>query len=202
MFGTDVEYLCVTTTMITTKYLSCLILRRNLPFLVLLTLLSIGNAQVGSFGNSTISGTNVEVNTRTALTSNVTAGSTQLSVLSSSMTGAGFGSALSAGDLILIIQMQGASIDTTNTSDYGNITAYNNSGNYEFRCIESIVNSTTVVVSIPLSNSYTADGKAQIIRIPRYSNLTVPTGNSISPAAWNGSVGGVTAIEIDSTGEP
>ncbi|MDW8159331.1 MAG: hypothetical protein RML72_10730, partial [Bacteroidia bacterium] len=37
------------------------------------------------------------------------------------------------GDKVLIIQMKGATIDQTNTANYGNILNYNSAGNYEFQ---------------------------------------------------------------------
>jgi hypothetical protein len=45
---------------------------------------------------------------------------------------------LSAGQTVLLIQMKGATIDGTNTSTYGNITAINDAGNYEFNIICSV----------------------------------------------------------------
>lgn len=173
----------------------------KLPKTALFTLLIITSlnlkAQRGIHGSVSISSSNVDVNTRTYLTSNVSAGATSVTVNSSSMTGAGFPGALTAGDLVLIIQMQGATINTGNSASFGNITAYNTAGNYEFRCVSSVPNSTTIQFSVPLSNAYTVAGHTQIVRIPRYTNLTVGSSRSISPATWNGNSGGVTAIEIN-----
>ena len=39
---------------------------------------------------------------------------------------------LTASGLLLVIQMQGASIDSSNTANYGNVTNYNNAGLWEF----------------------------------------------------------------------
>ncbi|MGK0391102.1 MAG: hypothetical protein ACI94Y_003864, partial [Maribacter sp.] len=43
------------------------------------------------------------------------------------------------GDVIIIIQMQGADIDTSNTSSFGSITALNGAGLYEKNEISDIV---------------------------------------------------------------
>src|SRR5580658_416708 len=42
---------------------------------------------------------------------------------------------LTAGSKVLLIQMKGATIDNSNTATYGNITALNNAGNYEFNYV-------------------------------------------------------------------
>jgi len=166
-------------------------------FLAVLFYLSQASAQPGINGSATVSTTNVSVNSYAYLTANAVAGSTSLTVNNSSMIGGNFSTALSAGDLLLIIQMQGASISVVNNSNFGQITNYNNVGRYEFRCVSSIPNINTIVVSVPLSNNYTATGHVQIVRIPRYNSLNVTAGGSIRPLAWNGLTGGITAIEVN-----
>jgi large repetitive protein len=153
-------------------------------------------SQIGKSGVGTISTTNVDVNTRTYLTNNVNSGTTTLTVANSNLNGSVFSGNLASGDLIMIIQMQGASINTSNNSSYGSVTNLNSSGLYEIRCVASVPNSTTINVSVPLTNSYSASGKTQIIRVPRYTNFTLNASASIFPAAWNGNSGGVTVIEV------
>src|SRR5690606_20593541 len=41
------------------------------------------------------------------------------------------------GDTVLMIQMKGATIDTTNTANFGNILNYNGAGNYEYNTIKA-----------------------------------------------------------------
>lgn len=164
-------------------------------FLVLILSFN-AKAQMGVHGTRTVTGTNVELNTRTYLTANATVGATSISVNNSSMTGAGFATGLMAGDLVLIIQMQGATISNANTSAFGSVNSYNNAGRYEFRCVSSVPNATTIMFTVPLTNAYTANGHVQVVRIPRYSSMTINAGNSIRPATWNGTTGGITAIEI------
>lgn len=164
--------------------------------LVLLFIAGKSYAQMGAQGAGNIVGTNVDVNTRTSLTANIVAGSSTLTVTNSTLSGGSFASGLTSGDLILVIQMQGASINTSNSALFGTITNYNSVGLYEFRCVSSVPNVTTINVTVPFSNSYTASGKVQVIRIPRYTSFNLASGNSIRPAAWNGSSGGVTVIEV------
>jgi hypothetical protein len=46
-------------------------------------------------------------------------------------------SAFNTGDTVLMIQMKGAVIDSTNTATFGTITNYKNAGNYEFNYVKS-----------------------------------------------------------------
>lgn len=174
-------------------------LKKNyLKFLLIFALISGTQleAQKGKQGSVSISSSNVDVNTRTYLTSNVSSGATSITVQNSALSGPNFVGTLSAGDLVLIIQMQGASMNVTNSSSFGAINNYNSSGRYEFRCVSSVPNSSTINFNVPLQYAYSASGHTQVIRVPRYSSLTISSGRSIKPADWNGQVGGVTVIEV------
>lgn len=149
------------------------------------------HGQAGKNGALTVSAAGVVVNAYSALTADAAAGATTLTVASTS--------GLSTGDLVLLIQMQGATINTTNTSSYGTITAYNNAGNYELAVVQGVSNSTTFGLSKGLSRSYSAVGKAQIVRVPRYTTLTVNSGASITGTPWDGTIGGVVALEATGT---
>ncbi len=102
----------------------------------------------------------------------------------------------SAGDRVLIIQMKGATINNSNSSSFGNITAYNNAGNNEFNEIASI-SGNNVTVTNALVNAYTTTAKVQLVRIPQYTNPTI-TGNITCPV-WNGTTGGVIVLEACGT---
>lgn len=153
-------------------------------------------AQPGIKGAGNITGTNVSLNTYTYLTTNASAGTNSIRVNNSALTGTNFTTALSAGDMVLIIQMQGASINVANSASFGAITNYNNVGLYEFKCVASVPNSTTILFTSNLTNNYTSSGHVQIVRIPRYSSFNLSAGNSVQAAAWNGNTGGITAIEV------
>ncbi len=122
---------------------------------------------------------------------------------------AGYGShAITSGDILMIIQMQGAAINATNTSNYGNGTGsaqgyLNNAnlyaGNMEFITANSSVPTTggTLTLKNNLTHSYlnqayngtTGQYTYQIIYVPVYYDLRL--GATISAPAWNGSTGGV-----------
>ncbi|PKP51774.1 MAG: hypothetical protein CVT95_00075 [Bacteroidetes bacterium HGW-Bacteroidetes-12] len=162
-------------------------------------------AQRGKDGAKIISGTEV-VNAFTILTSNASIGSTSITVANSSLT-TNFPTPLSQGDLILIYQVQGASIEDTvdninigNSSrffqSWGSITNYNNTGNYEFLQVSSVPNATTINFDCALSLNYTAADRVVVIRVPRYTSLTVNNGGILTTLPWNGSIGGVLAVEV------
>lgn len=164
--------------------------------LVLSLISSFGLAQLGKHGDITIANQTI-VNEYTFLTANANASSTSLSVNNSILNSNGrFTNALETGDLILIIQHQGATLDVNSTpQDWGAITSYNNAGNYEYCEVANVPNSTTIEIRCGLSKDYTSTGNVQIVRVPRYENLTI---NSVITAdAWNGQTGGIIAIECN-----
>ncbi|MBI1343187.1 MAG: T9SS type A sorting domain-containing protein [Terrimonas sp.] len=105
--------------------------------------------------------------------------------------------ALSNGDLVLIIQVQGADITTSNTAAYGAITSYNNTGNYELKTVYN-VSGNTIYFCEGLTNSYSQGGRnrTQVVRIPRLSSLLIGSGVTITGMPWNGSTGGIVALEM------
>ncbi|MFZ5635480.1 MAG: hypothetical protein ACOY82_02725 [Pseudomonadota bacterium] len=149
--------------------------------------------QIGKDGALTVGAANTTVNTTTALTAAAAAGATTITVASAA--------GITAGDVLMVYQAQGATIGTANTSAYGAVTALNSAGRYEFVSVASVAGTTitlgTLCDTTPLRFSY-ANG-AQVVRVPQYSSLTVNAGASIVPAAWNGSTGGVVAVIVDGT---
>jgi gliding motility-associated-like protein len=103
---------------------------------------------------------------------------------------------LSLNDTVLIIQMQGAVIDHTNSASYGDITNLNNTGNFEFNIIDNI-NLSTHIVSFKcnFSNAYT--GLIQLVKVRTFQNATVVA--SLTANQWNGSSGGVIALIVNGT---
>lgn len=97
-----------------------------------------------------------------------------------------------AGDLVMVLQSTGivpeppssgpSSIDLTN----GPV------GRWEFTRVVAVTGGRLVLTE-PLLYSYAA-GVTQLIRVPEYTHVTVNAARSISPLAWNGSVGGVVAF--------
>ena len=177
----------------------------------------VGLSQRGKNLNYTVPTLNTVVNTYTTLTSG-NAGSSTLTVASNALTGAGFTAPLAPGDLILIIQMQDAELNIDSydgtfggqTRPYGTTAAnanqfghqfgtvlnYRNAGKYEIKEVQSVSGGTTINIACGLTNTYVAAGHPQVVRIPRYNNLTLPSNTSIVPVAWNGTTGGIVAVEV------
>ncbi len=153
-------------------------------------------SQFAKDGDVTISNNSI-VNEYTFLTANVNIGSTSITVNNSALNSNGiFSSNLSSGDLILIIQMQGLTVDQSSPNlNYGSITNYNSCGNYEYAEVQSVPNGQTINLRCGLKFSYSSSGKTQIIRVPRYNNLTI--NSTITAPAWNGSTGGIVVVEAN-----
>jgi uncharacterized repeat protein (TIGR01451 family) len=138
----------------------------------------------------------------------------------------GASTAISPGDLLLFIQMQGATINSTNTGAYGDgipgdpgsgSTSLANSGEYEFVTATSSVPTTGGTLTFigtgatlngnpnsGLLNNYTntaatsSQGKTtfQVIRVPQYSSAALSS--ALTALSWNGAVGGVLALDVSS----
>lgn len=105
-------------------------------------------------------------------------------------------SGFAIGDKVLIIQMKGATVSTANNTAFGDITAYNNAGNYEFTEIEDI-QGLNILLKYDLLRTYTPAGLVQLVTIPQYVDVTV-TG-TLTAQAWNGNTGGVLVFEASGT---
>ena len=152
------------------------------------------------------------VNTYYPGTADVAAGATSIPV------GAARGSATGIGvaDLLLVIQMRDTNINATNTTSYGSgvagtpfgYTALRNSGLYEYVVAVSLTGGNLTITGANgggLVNAYhnaavtTAHGqrKFQVVRVPQYSSATL--GSALTAAAWDGSTGGILAVDVSGT---
>jgi len=102
----------------------------------------------------------------------------------------------SVGAKVLIIQMQGATTDLSNTATFGSITSYGNAGYYEFQTISSLT-ATRLTFSSTLYNTYDVAGAVQVITVPQYTSATVTAKLTAMP--WNGSTGGILAFDVSGT---
>lgn len=104
---------------------------------------------------------------------------------------------LSTGDRVLIIQMKGATINSTNSSSFGNITDIGNAGKYEFSSICGFLNNT-IVLSNHLLHTYDVS-KVQVIRVPVFTDVTIS--GELRATEWDpvSETGGVIALEATGT---
>jgi hypothetical protein len=133
------------------------------------------------------------------------AGATTISLGTSNIDGAA--TPIAVGDLLLVIQMQDAVINTSNNTAYGanngsgaGATALNNTGRYEYVAALSAVGTGGGTVTIRgtgagngLLNTYTnaaysgtqGQRRFQVVRVPQYSSATL--GSGLTAAPWDGS---------------
>ena len=139
----------------------------------------------------------------------VTAGATSFAI------GAANGAApITAGSLLLIIQMQAADINSSNTATYGSGVAGPASGNlananflagqYEYAVATNNVPLAGGVLNLSssLANSYSnanatataGQRRFQVVQIPQYSSLTL--NGTLTAAPWDGATGGIVAFDV------
>ncbi len=167
--------------------------------------------------NCATSGTHtqsVNENTYYPGTSASVAAGSQTITLGAAGSGANFSNTpIAVGDIILIIQMQGAKINvpaSSTSSNYGSnagglgagfLATNLLAGNMEFAVATSAVPLAggSLTIAAGLTNAYAntpygTDGQYsyQIIRVPSWFNIKLTS--TVTTAQWNGSVGGVTVI--------
>ncbi|MBU0488499.1 MAG: gliding motility-associated C-terminal domain-containing protein [Bacteroidetes bacterium] len=188
-------------------------LRYTVISLILLIAALPVNAQPGKDGGKVVSSANTVVNEYTTLSANVAPGGTSIQVASNVFNSSGnFAGPLGPGDLIFIIQLQGATPNCWPERDWGagpdqyygmpydstwgEVVNYNNCGNHEFAQVAGVNGSYGILLDCGLQFGYSDTGKVQVIRVPRYSSLNIVSGSSITCPEWNGTTGGVVAIEV------
>lgn len=112
----------------------------------------------------------------------VIAAKTQTSVSVSGTTATvGNSEGFEVGDKVLFHQTQGTP----------------NAGKWEMAQIVA-KNGTSWTLDHTLTNSYdSVNGRAQAVKIPRYTSITVQSGGTLTALPWNGSTGGILVFESD-----
>lgn len=137
----------------------------------------------------------------------VSAGATSIPLGTANGTGT-----ISLGTELLVIQMQDASINDSNSVAYGNgytgtgFTTINNAGNYEFVTATGPISGGSVPVlgagiggGLVFGYNAIAPGTNngastyQVVLVPQYSSATL---GAITIPAWNGSTGGILALDV------
>lgn len=182
----------------------------KLLIIAFITILTATNiiSQKGKNGNLTINNKTI-VNEFAYLLNDANAGDVQITTSQTTLNDNNrFVNSLSKGDLLLIIQMQGASLNASAepwtgngiyglpiSPQWGEITNYNNCGNYEFVEVVNINSSSVITIRCGLQKNYTAIGKTQIVRVPRLETLTI--NDTLTTQQWNGSTGGICVVETN-----
>lgn len=154
-------------------------------------------AQVGKHGSKTISSQTI-VNEYTYLTQDAI--STNILHVTNSFLNQNnrFQTNLSPGDLIMVIQMQGAIINgTPQDSSWGSVLSYQGSGLHEFAEVLEVPDNTTIIIKCRLKYNYSYLAKTQVIRVPRYTTLTISDNATLTCPEWNGQMYGVVVVEAN-----
>jgi uncharacterized repeat protein (TIGR01451 family) len=154
-------------------------------------------ALTGVDGDLTVTAPGTVLNRYAVLSADVSAGATSLEVTAATDLDHPTFGPLSSGDLVLIIQMQGASIDTSDTAAYGTLTALNSAGLHEFAVVRRVDGNILHLACAGLRSGYSAAGRTQVVRVPQFSNLTIEAGGSVVASPWNGQRGGVVVLHVE-----
>lgn len=99
------------------------------------------------------------------------------------------------GMVILIIQNNGASIQTSNGESFGNITTLNGAGLYEYNRITEI-NGQLLSLENTLQNTY-LPSNTQVVGATISSDIIID--GDVSALAWDGNKGGIILIEAENS---
>jgi uncharacterized repeat protein (TIGR01451 family) len=151
---------------------------------------------------------------------NVAAGATSITVGAATGGPGGVPGPIAAGNLLLVIQMQDASINDADTVAYGNgytgqgFTALNSAGDYEFVTAQSAVPATGGTLTIAgtgaggglvfpyhssAASATAGQSTYQVIVVPQYTTASFNATTPPSAPAWNGSTGGVLVVDTSAT---
>ena len=98
---------------------------------------------------------------------------------------------------VLLVQMKGATINTSNNSSFGTVTSLNEAGNYETGTICSIIGDSVFLFHNLLNTYSPAAGKVQLVQFAEYYSANVT--DTVKAASWNNTTGtgGVIALYAD-----
>ncbi|NJL13175.1 MAG: T9SS type A sorting domain-containing protein [Microscillaceae bacterium] len=108
--------------------------------------------------------------------------------------------AFGVGKKVLLIQMKGATINTSNTSSFGEITSFNQAGNYEFTEVTALTGSGPAysLTLQALSRSYDIGRAVQLVSVPQYDEVEVV--GTLTAQAWNPALGTGGILVLEATG--
>lgn len=108
------------------------------------------------------------------------------------------------GEYVIVMQMQDDAIgtNTTNAATFGDLGSIQSAGLFEVNIISSHTEAAglpnTIVLQNALLNTYHigTNASVQIISYPQLGTPNYATSSNIGTAAWNGTIGGVTALYV------
>ncbi len=121
----------------------------------------------------------------------------------------GYTTTMVVGDLLMIMQMQDGTIDSSNSSNYGNgsgsgngVLTLDSAGLYEFVRVTNVAGTTNITFTPALTNQYkyttgVPQKRYQVVRVLQFSS--VATTIAVTTPPWNSSTGGVVAMDVRDT---
>lgn len=113
-------------------------------------------------------------------------------------------SGFTTGDVVLLIQMQGATQDTNPGAGQGRLRSIGTTGRFERNVVASITASATpgstggdIVLRNRISQPFTPGNGVQLVRMPVYASAVVVSRLTCRP--WDGRLGGVLALQVSDT---
>jgi len=113
-------------------------------------------------------------------------------------------SGFTVGDVVLLIQMQGATQDTNSGPSQGRLRSIGTTGRFERNVIASITAGTIpgstggdIVLRNRISQPFTPGNGVQLVRMPVYASAVVISPLTCRP--WDGRLGGVLALQVRDT---
>ncbi len=102
-----------------------------------------------------------------------------------------------AGKKVLIYQAKGASINTSDSNQFGQVINLGNAGRYEFASVSS--KSGNVVTFSSLLNVYDVAGEVQLVSVPKYTLANTNVTGELTAQSWNKSLGygGILILEAN-----
>jgi hypothetical protein len=105
-----------------------------------------------------------------------------------------------AGDKVMLIQMDGATVDETNTGSFGSISSIGYVGNYEIHTITSVAGNTLTFQYQIMRDYDPVTGSVQLVRIAHYADAKISSaGVTCDPYDPVAGLGGVFALMVDDT---
>ncbi len=98
---------------------------------------------------------------------------------------------------VMLVQMKGASIITTNIATFGDTTSLNEAGNYEIGTVCYIIGDSVFLFHNLLNTYNTSTGKVQLVQFAEYTSADVV--DTVKALSWDSAAGtgGIIAIFAD-----
>lgn len=97
------------------------------------------------------------------------------------------------GERVMLIQMKGAKISSSNDPNFGTIEDIAGAGAFEFLTIKR-VDGEKITFTSPMVHTYDPASAVQLVCVPVYNSARVTS--TLTAPPWNGTIGGIVAIEV------